>query len=462
MDDLYKRVFDVIPGYVSIQDRDLRVIATNRWFREDFGDHRGSLCYEAYKGRTEKCSVCPVELTFKDGQIHSSEELVTTNSGLSKRVIVYTAPVRNSEGGIDVVVELSTDITKVKLLQEKFRMLFEEVPCYISVQDRDLRVVEANRRFRADFGDAIGEPCYRAYMHRTEPCLRCPVSMTFEDGEVHTSEEVVTSRYGKHVNVLCSAAPLRNTVGEIDSVMEMSTNITDLREVQSQLTSLGMLVGSVAHGIKGLLSGLNGGFYLMDTGLENDAPERVARGREMVRRNADRIQNMVLNLLYYSKDREIHWQTIDLEELTDSVARTLDWRADLAKVRVDVKCQPGTMEADYNAIHATLINLVENAIDACRVDKSETEHVTTFAASADANSVVFTISDNGIGMDQETREKAFSLFFSSKGTEGTGLGLFVAHKTILAHGGTIDIASTPREGTRFRVVIPRRNAANRP
>ncbi|RME26407.1 MAG: sensor histidine kinase, partial [Deltaproteobacteria bacterium] len=69
--------------------------------------------------------------------------------------------------------------------------------------------------------------------------------------------------------------------------------------------------------------------------------------------------------------------------------------------------------------------------------------------------VIFTVSDNGIGMDTESREKAFSLFFSTKGTEGTGLGLFVADKIAKAHGGRIGLESAPGMGTRFTVELPR-------
>ena len=66
----------------------------------------------------------------------------------------------------------------------------------------------------------------------------------------------------------------------------------------------------------------------------------------------------------------------------------------------------------------------------------------------------FEVEDNGIGMDQETREKAFTLFFSSKGT-GTGLGLFIADKIAHAHGGSIELKSEPAAGSRFVVQLPR-------
>jgi signal transduction histidine kinase len=69
--------------------------------------------------------------------------------------------------------------------------------------------------------------------------------------------------------------------------------------------------------------------------------------------------------------------------------------------------------------------------------------------------IVFEISDNGTGMDRETRESLFTLFFSSKGNKGTGLGLFIANKIITQHGGQIKVDSKPNQGSSFRITIPR-------
>ena len=68
---------------------------------------------------------------------------------------------------------------------------------------------------------------------------------------------------------------------------------------------------------------------------------------------------------------------------------------------------------------------------------------------------VAVVEDNGTGMDQETRDKLFTLFFSSKGLEGTGLGLFVAHKVIQKHGATLHMDSQPGSGSRFIVRLPK-------
>jgi len=451
---LYRQFFESMPCYVTAQDRDLRLIAANRIFCHDFGASvRGRYCYEAYKGRNEKCPLCPVEKTFADGQIHRSEEVIR-RGGEDVSVIVYTAPIHDAAGNIVAAVEASTDITEVKQLQQRYQTLFDQVPCYISVQDRDLNLVQANARFIADFGDALGNPCYEIYKHRGERCVSCAVARTFSDGRVHQSEEVVTTLDGRRENMLVRTAPIHDPRGEISAVMEMSTNITELRQVQDRLTSLGLLVGSISHGIKGLLSGLDGGIYLMQTGFSRDKPERVEQGFEIVQRNVDRVRSLVMNVLYYAKDREVMWQPIDLQELVTSVQGVLASRAQQLQVELAVRCGSGSFEGDHHAVHSMLVNLLENSLDACRLDKQSRAHEVWLEAAVEGDSAVFEISDNGIGMDQETREKAFSLFFSSKGAEGTGLGLFIAHKIVARHRGTIDLQSTPGEGTRFVVRLP--------
>ena len=95
------------------------------------------------------------------------------------------------------------------------------------------------------------------------------------------------------------------------------------------------------------------------------------------------------------------------------------------------------------------------AFESCRVDTEKTSHFVSFRQSSDGDNAIFEIADNGIGMDQETREKMFSLFFSSKGTEGTSLGLFTANKVIEKHRGTIEVKSEPGKGTSYTISIPK-------
>ncbi len=460
----FEDIFQASPSFMSVQGPDLRIISANTIFSTTFGDNKGRYCYEVYKQRDRKCLNCPVERTFADGQPNTSEQIITLPDGREVPHIVYTSPVLGSDGEVTAVVELSVDITPVRQLEDKlresrerFRLLFEEAPCYISVQNHEMRIIYTNRRFKEDFGDYTGAFCYEVYKHRGEPCLNCPVAATFHDGKSHNSEEVVTSLCGKRMNTLVSTAPIVNAQGEIEMVIEMSTNITEIRELQGQLTNLGLLVGSISHGVKGLLTGLDGGMYMLSTGLEKDKPERVDKGWQMIRRNAEHIRSVILDLLYIAKEREPEFEVVPLHDLADNIAQMLIKRAEDLQIdfQVDLSDEVGTCEVDPKSLKESLINIIDNAFDACRVDKHKESHYVRFKLTSDDDNIVFDIGDNGVGMDRETREKMFSLFFSSKGVEGTGLGLFTANKVIEKHRGTIKVKSESGKGTVFKILLPK-------
>lgn len=465
MEHSYRQYFEAMPCYLTVQDRDLRIIDANRRFVNEFGNYEGRYCYQIYKQRPEKCEACPVERTFRDGRSYSSEEVVQTVNGREVSVIVYTTPIRNTAGEIVSVMEMSTDITEIKQLQKqlrdsqkRYRLLFEEVPCYISIQDRDLRVVEANRLFREAFGTSYGSKCYEVYKHRQEACDPCVVHQTFADGRIHVHEEVVTARDERHMNVLVTTAPVKNSDGAIEHVIEMSTDISQIRELQDKLASVGLLISSISHDIKGLLNGLDGGIYLVNSGLKKNDRKRIDNGWEIALRNVDRIRSMVLNILYYAKDRVPNWEEVSAQELVRELGEQYASKAREMgiQLRVERDAGDGIFEADPAAVRSMLINLLENAMDACRVDSRKTSHLVTFEFVDRPESIRFHVADNGIGMDRETRQKAFSLFFSSKGSGGTGLGCFIANKIAQAHGGRIRVESEVDQGTRFMVDMPKK------
>lgn len=464
MNGIYKRYFDSMPCYLTVQDKNLHLIDANEKFQKEFGEIDGRYCYQVYKNRAEKCEVCPVERTFRDGMSHSSEELVTNLDGKEVSVIVYTTPIRDEDGNVTSVMEMSTDITEIKHLQnqlkesqEKYRLLFEEVPCFISIQDRDLNIVEANRMHREAFGTSYGKKCYKVYKHRDTECEPCIVRETFEKGGIHTHEEVVTSQDNKQINVMVFTAPIKDANGNIDKVIEMSADITQIRQLQDKLSSVGLLIGSISHGIKGLLNGLDGGIYLVNSGLQRDDRKRIDEGWEISSRNIRRIRSMVMDILYYAKDREPDWEALPVDEIIEEVCGLFRERAERQNFTFNCNFKPnaGEFEADRLAVRAMLLNLLDNSLDACRIDKKKSDHTINLEVKDKRKSIIFEVSDNGIGMDQETREKALSLFFSSKGAGGTGLGLFIANKIAQSHGGGIDIESEEGQGSKFVVMMPR-------
>jgi len=457
------RLFDEVPCYISIQERNLRVVEANRKLIEEFGNPISRNCYEVYKGRSEFCPECPVVHTFEDGKEHTSEETIFDLRGLPHNVIVNTMPLRDKQGSVVAVMEMFTDITVQKELEHRlhdslnrFHNLFDTVPCYITVQDRDMALVEANQRFKDSFGDRLGRHCYEAYKGRSERCEECPVAETFADGEVHHSEEVVTNLNGERLHVLTYAAPVRNRSGEIISVLEVSTDITEAKELQDKLAFLGALVAGTAHSVKNVLEGLRGGVYIVNMGFKHDKQDDVRTGWDMVERNVTRVSAMIMDMLYCAKDRSPAPVPLDLRAMAQEVVNLYSQRAQDVGVTLNTEFDPKLppVPGEPKDLHALFSNLVTNAIDACAAAEEDREYRVTLRLYRENNEAVIEVADNGAGMDTETRDRLFTMFFSTKGSSGTGLGLLVSHKVATEHGGSIDVASEPGNGATFTVRLP--------
>ena len=223
------------------------------------------------------------------------------------------------------------------------------------------------------------------------------------------------------------------------------------------MTSLGLMMGSISHGIKGLLTGLDSGMYLLSRGFVEENDEQIKEGWEVVQFVVERIKKVVLDILYYAKERELQIEVIPilpfLEEIAATVLPKTQGRAIDLKTVFDSAL--GDMEIDPAAIRSGLANILDNAVEACMEDSSKESHRILFSVHQEAAHILIEIEDDGIGMDKVTLDRLFTLFFSSKGRRGTGLGLFIANQTVKEHGGTIRVESEPGKGSRFLLRLPK-------
>lgn len=132
----------------------------------------------------------------------------------------------------DEIAEKQTELNKQKI---EYQALFEQVPCLITVQDRQFRLLRYNRDFAESFNPKPVDFCYHAYKGRTEKCVNCPVEKTFEDGQPHFGEESGLNKDGSPAHWILRTAPIKNSQGQIVAAMEMSLDITDRKQLEESL-----------------------------------------------------------------------------------------------------------------------------------------------------------------------------------------------------------------------------------
>jgi len=577
-----QELLEEMPSGIMVMDRNFRIVDHNRAFVDVYGARAGSPCYQVYKDRGTPCADCPARATFEDGRPRVLEETGLDRNGQTIHYLARVVPLKDEDGEITHVAAITTDLTATKRLQREYQTLFEKVPCYVAVLNRDRRVIKANEMFRRTFGEPRGDFCYKLFKGRRTECEDCPADKTFVDGRSHTSRHVGQARDGTQTHYVVSTAPLLQGDGETTHVIEMALDVTEMTALEAQLqhahlfrqalvenaleaivvidesekvllvnkaaetlwgadrktlighkapkamvpaalrrqrastgatvllpdttitnlhgdpipvqlagmtifndrrylggaiialdlramkdlerekltaerlAAVGQTVAGLAHGIKNVLMGLEGGMYAFQSGMTRGDDERMLQGWQMLEENITRITTFVKEFLEFARGRTPTVQLVDPNQVAAKVVDLFKDKAEMAGIRLRYEPQAGVAPAfmDEEGIHACLVNLVSNALDACETsDKPDPE--VTVRTHDHGGSLVLEVADTGTGIDYEIHKKVFTTFFSTKGSgKGTGLGLLTTRKVVQQHGGKVWFESTPGSGSVFRLEFP--------
>ncbi len=466
-------LWDQVPVRICVIDHDFQIVEVNRSFREAYGDWIGEPCYVKYKGRSERCKQCSAADTFADGRTRVRQALGPVINGRPTHDLVRTVPIELPDGSIPYVIEMTTDISQMKALNEESATirnwvrneLWDQVPVRICIIDHDYKIVEANKAFTMAYGDFGNHYCYSVYKGRSERCLSCNAAATFIDGEIRTREEMGLVIDGEQTTYLVRVVPVVMNDGSIPYIIEMSTDITEVKRLgrekmeAERLAAVGQTVAGLAHGVKNVLMGLEGGMYVFRSGMEKSDSERIFQGWKMLEDNIERITCFVKEFLEFARGRVPTVQLVDPNRLAEKVYDLFHDTAGLAGISLKKHLQSAIPYAlmDEEALHSCLANLVTNAIDACKISDRKGRSITL--STRDRNGVLtFEVTDDGTGMDYDVKKKIFTTFFSTKGSDkGTGLGLLTTRKIVQEHGGKVSFASEPGAGSVFRLEFPREN-----
>jgi signal transduction histidine kinase len=276
------------------------------------------------------------------------------------------------------------------------------------------------------------------------------------DGKTHISEETVTLSSGQSAQMVVYSAPIADISGRVRAVIELSTNITRVKDVQKGFTFLGQSIAYLSHDIKNILEGLQGGVYVVEEGIKDNDMVLAGQGWKIVKKNIVEISTITQNILYSAKERTVKYEIVSPDELVKDAVALFQEKAESMDVRLQHRVNPmlPMVRLDPLNIRRMLNNLIWNALEACKKDKEKPYHVVIVRTDfSDRLHFKFEVEDNGVGMDDATLGDLFKESTSTKGSGGTGLGLLVVDRIVKEHGGRIEVLTTPGKGSTFRVIL---------
>ncbi len=222
---------------------------------------------------------------------------------------------------------------------------------------------------------------------------------------------------------------------------------------QQRLAAVGEAIAGLAHCIKNVLNGLQGGSYILDLGIQKQEPERIAKGWEMVKRNSSFMADLVKDMLAYCRRSGLRREPTNIARLLNETLLMVKEAAAQKGIEtsLDVDGEPPVGDVDGAGMKRVVLNLLTNAIDAC----PEGCHVKLVTSlDGESNELKITVRDDGPGIPDEVKERLFEPFFTTKGSRGTGLGLALVRKVVEEHKGRVELESEPGQGAAFHISIP--------
>jgi two-component system, cell cycle sensor histidine kinase and response regulator CckA len=278
------------------------------------------------------------------------------------------------------------------------------------------------------------------------------------------------TKEGRMLDVSVSSSCYRDHEGKTAGVVMILRDVTGVKQIEKQLLhaqkmeAVGTLAGGVAHDFNNLLQAIQGYAELLL--LKGEKSELGHREHQQIFRAAKRGSELTRQLLTFSRKVESRKQPLNLNREVRQTRKLLE-RTIPKMIEIELRLGEDVkiIHADPMQVEQVVMNLVINAKDAMpdggRV-VVETENVTLdeeycklHLGARPGDYVLLTISDNGLGMDEETREHIFEPFYTTKETgKGTGLGLAMVYGIVASHEGYIMCYSKPGEGTAFKIYFP--------
>ena len=369
------------------------------------------------------------------------------------------------------IISIYDDITDRKKSEEElsraneeWEKTFDAIPDIVTIQDKNMQIVRANKAaadfFAMEYGELIGQKCYGVFSGTDDPCPGCPGIIALEDVNNHI-EIIEHQRLKKIFQV--SSSPLFDANGEVQYLIHMARDITEQKKMEEELLkgrkleAVGVLAGGIAHDFNNILAAILGNISLAltTTDPKDETYELLVESEKASLRAKD----LTRQLLTFSKGGEPVKKIAAIDEIVrDSANFVLRG----SKVRCDCLFSKdlSAVEIDSGQISQVIQNIVLNASQAMPTGGIiEIDCINYKCGASDmipvkpGNYIKTTIKDNGVGIPKDLLDNIFDPYFTTK-QKGSGLGLAITHSIISKHGGSITVDSEPGRGTTFSIYLP--------
>jgi histidine kinase len=480
--DVFQDLFDLVPCYITVQDTSYKLLRYNREFSNTFDPKPGDCCYKAYKRRSEKCIICPVEKTFADGRSHWSEESGPNKDGTTLHWLVKTSPIKNARGEIVAVMEMCLDITPMKKLEEeleiserKYHAIFNNIPNPLFVLDAEtLEILDCNGSVKAVYGYSGEEIISRCFLVLFKPEEREKYASLLKTSSVINQAKHQTNN-GREIFVNIRISPS----GHLDqkSFIVTTSDITQRLEIEQQLIQsskmaiLGEMATGVAHELNQPLSVIKtASSYFMKKIEKNESVggETLFNLSKKIVSNVERASKIINHMREFGRKSDMTLEKVQMNDVLKKAHEVLGHQLKLRGIEVIWKLQKDlpVIIADTLRLEQVFINLLVNERDAIE-EKIEIKGEATkkeeiiIKTSSKRDNVIVEVSDTGLGIPENIKNKIFEPFFTTKKVgKGTGLGLSISYGIVKDCGGSIYVVTKKNAGACFVIKFPLADESN--
>jgi histidine kinase len=436
----------------------------------------GDYCYAAYKGRKEKCVICPVEKTFEDGLSHFSEERGVNKDGTPTHWIVNTSPIKDDQGEIVAAMEMSLDVTQTKILEEeleksekKYYAIFDNIPNPVFVLDMDtLEILDCNASVEGVYGYKKDEMIARSFLELFRPEEQDHYKTLIKTTSVINQVRHLNKNGGPlFVNIRISPSEYPGEKVYLVTTSDITQRLeTEQQLIQaSKMATLGEMATGVAHELNQPLSVIKTAsrFFMKKIRKKEKIEDDILfTMTEEIDAYVDRATKIINHMRQFGRKSDITLEKVQVNAVLKKALEILGKQLKIRGIEVvwDLEQDLPPVMVDPDRLEQVFINLLINARDAIDERWQSQPHQKgdkkiILKTKSDPQEITVEISDTGAGIPDSILERIFEPFFTSKKVgQGTGLGLSISYGIIKDCKGSIQAVSRKGQGAGFIIKFP--------